>query len=130
VATYGAAPEGGGLPELFEASPDREVHTSAAAEMAFVFGLIAVMSAPFSVMHAVTFATSVVGLVCGVAGLATTSRPNVAGRALAPAGLLFAFTALVLVGLRYLEVDTAVGDGLLPTLGGWLDALNSWLPLP
>ena len=130
MATYGAAPEDGGLPELFETSPDREVHTSAAAELAFVIGLIAVISAPFSVMHAVTFATSVVGFVFGVAGLATTSRPNVAGRALAPTGLLLALTGLLLVGLRYLEVDTTFGDGLLPTLAGWLDALNSWLPLP
>lgn len=130
MATYGAAPEDGGLQQLFEASPDREVHTSAAAETAFVIGLIALFSAPFSVMHAVTFATSVVGLVCGVAGMATTSRPNVAGRALAPAGLLMAFTALLLVGLRYLEVDTAFGDGLLPTLRASLDSFNSWLPLP
>lgn len=130
MATYGTAPEDGGLPELFEASPDREVHTSAAAEMAFVLGLIALVSAPFSVMHAVTFATSVVALVCGVAGIATTSRPHVAGRALVPAGIFLAFTALVLVGLRYLDVDTAFGDGLIPTLREWLEWFNSWLPLP
>jgi hypothetical protein len=130
MATYGAAPEDGGLSELFEASPDREVHTSAAAETAFVIGLVALLSAPFSMMHAVTFATSVAGLVCGVAGLATTSRPNVAGRALAPAGLLMAFAALALVGLRYLGVDTAFGDGLVPTLREGLEWFNSWLPLP
>jgi hypothetical protein len=130
VATYGAAPEDGGLQELFDASPDREVHTSAAAETAFVIGLIALFSAPFSVMHAVTFATSVVGLVCGVAGLATTSRPHVAGRALAPAGLLAALSALVLVALRYLDLDTAFGDALIPTIRGWLESFNSWLPLP
>lgn len=130
MATYGAAPEDGGLQELFEASPDREVHTSAAAETAFLIGLVALVSAPFSVMQGLSFATGVVGALCGLVGVATTSRPNVAGRMLAPAGLFFSVTALVLVGLRYLNVDTAFGDGLLPTLGGWLDSLNSWLPLP
>jgi len=130
MATYGAAPEDGALQELFEASPDRQVHTSVAAETAFLIGLVAICSAPFSVMHAVTFATSVVGVVCGFVGMATTSRPNVAGRVLAPAGFFFAFTALVLVSLRYLNLDTAFGDELLPTLRDWLDAFNSWLPLP
>ena len=130
MATYGAAPEDGALQELFEASPDRQVHTSVAAETAFVVGLIALISAPFSVMHAVTFAASVVGVIAGFVGMATTSRPDVAGRGLAPAGFFFAIVALVLIGLRYLEVDTAFGDGLVPTIREWLDAFNSWLPLP
>ena len=130
MATYGAAPEDGGLQELFEASPDPQVHTSVAAEMAFLIGLIAIFSAPFSVMHAVTFAASVLGVVFGFVGTATTGRPNVAGRMLAPAGLFFAFAALLLVALRYLNVDTAFGDGLVPTIRDWLDAFNSWLPLP
>ncbi len=130
MATYGAAPEDGGLQELFEASPDRQVHTSVAAEIAFLMGLVAIFSAPFAVMHAVTFAAGVLGVVFGFVGTATTGRPHVAGRALAPAGLLFAFAALVLVGLRYLGVDTAFGDGLVPTIREWLDAFNSWLPLP
>jgi hypothetical protein len=130
MATYGAAPEDGGLPELFEASPDRPVHTSFAAEMAFLIGLVAICSAPFSVMHAVTFAASVLGFFFGFVGTATTSRPYVAGRGLAPAGLFFAFVALVLVALRYFNVDTAFGDELVPTIRGWLDDFNSWLPLP
>ena len=130
MATYGAAPDGGGLQELFEASPDRPVHTSAAAETAFLVGLFALFAAPFSVMHAVSLATGVLGLVFGLVGVATTSRPNVAGRVLVPVGLFFAFAALVLVGLRYLGVDTAFGDGLVPTIREWLDALNSRLPLP
>jgi hypothetical protein len=130
MATYGAAPEEGGLQELIEASPERAAHTSVAAELAFLFGLIALFSAPFSVMHAVTFAAAVLALVFGIAGLATTSRPHVAGRALAPAAIFFAFAALVLVGLRYLNVDTAFGDEFLPELREWLDSFNSWLPLP
>src|SRR5918999_935288 len=130
MATYGAAPDDGGLQELFEASPAREVHTSVAAEVTFLIGLVALCSAPFSVMHAVTFAAGVLALVCGVAGIATTSRPNVAGRALVPTGMFLAFVALVMVGLRYLNLDTAFGDGLVPDIRGWLDDFNSWLPLP
>src|SRR6202171_578994 len=36
---------------LFEGSPDLEVHTSAAAETALLLGLVAIIAAPFSVMH-------------------------------------------------------------------------------
>ena len=36
---------------LFEGSPDLEVHTSAAAETALLVGLVAIIAAPFSVMH-------------------------------------------------------------------------------
>jgi hypothetical protein len=130
MATYGAAPEDGGFDEVFTASPDRVVHTSAAAETAFLLGLVALLAAPFSVMHGVSLATGVVGVLAALVGTATTSRPDVAGRVLVPAGLFFAVAALVLIGLRYLGVDTAFGDELVPTLRGWLDSLNSWLPLP
>ena len=129
MATYGAAPDDGGLQELFDASPDREVHTSAAAETAFLTGLVALLSAPFSIMHGMSVAGGIVGFLCGVVGMAMTSRPNVAGRVLPAAGLLFSFIALVLVGLRYLNVDSAFGDGLVPTLRDWLDSLNAWLSL-
>ena len=130
MATYGAAPEDGGLQQLLSASPDRAVHTSAAAEAAFLAGLIALASAPFSVMRGLSFAAAAVGVLCGLIGLAATSRPNVAGRLLAPVGLLLSVTTLILVGLRYLNVDTAFGDGMVPTLHDWLDSLNSWLPRP
>jgi hypothetical protein len=130
MASYGAAPEDGGLQELFTASPDRAVRTSAAAETAFLIGLVALVSAPFSVMRGLSLATATVGALCGLVGVATTSRPNVAGSMLAPAGLFFAIIALVLVGLRYLNVDTAFGDELVPTLHSWLDSLNSRLSLP
>lgn len=128
MATYGAAPDDGSLQELFEASPDREVHTSAAAEVAFVVGLVSIGAAPFSVTHGLSLAAGVLAAVVGLVGVATTSRPNVAGRMLAPVGLFFALTALVLAGMRYLGVDTAFGDGLVPTPRGWLDSLNSWMP--
>jgi hypothetical protein len=130
MATYGAAPDDGSLQELFEASPDREVHTSAAAETSFLVGLVAVLAAPFSVMHGLTLTTGVLAAVFSVIGVISTSRPNVAGRLLAPVGLFFAVIALALVGMRYLGVDTAFGDGLIPTIREWLDSLNSRLPLP
>jgi SAM-dependent methyltransferase len=39
-------------------------------------------------------------------------------------GLLVSLLALLVVGLRYLGLDTAVADGLGPTLADWLRALN------
>jgi len=130
MATYGAAPEDGSIQELFEASPDREVHTSAAAEISFLSGLVAVLAAPFSVTHGLSLAAGLLAALFGVIGVATTSRPNVAGRLLAPLGLFLAFVALAAFGMRYLGVDTAFGDGLVPTIREWLDTLNSRLPLP
>ncbi len=130
MATYGVTPEDGGLQGLMDASPDREVHTSVAAETAFILGLVALVATPFSVMHALSMATGVLGIMFGFVGMATTSRPNVAGRVIAPLGLLFGCTALVVVGLRYLGVDTAFGDDLVPTLRAWMENLNSRIPLP
>lgn len=130
MATYGAAPDEGDLSALFEASPDPEVHTSAAAETAFLLGLIALVAAPFSVMHTLTLGTAVASAFFALVGLAMTSRPHVAGRMLAPLGLFLALGALVLVGLRYLGLDTAFGDPLVPTLHEWLVLLNSFVPLP
>ena len=130
MATFGATPEDGGLPGLLDASPDRAVHTSAAAELAFVLGLVALVAAPFSVMYAMTLATGALALVCGFVGMARTSRPDVAGQALVPLGFLLGCVAVVVVGLRYLGVDTAFGDDLVPTLQGWMDSLNSRIPGP
>lgn len=118
------------LSGLFDSSPDRPVHTSAAAEIAFVLGLVALVAAPFSLMYAATLGIAGLGLVLGVVGIATTSRPDVAGRLLAPLGLFFSLSTLTLVGLRYAGLDTAFGDGLVPTLLSWLQALNDWVPRP
>lgn len=106
------------------------MHTSFAAESGFLLGLVAVIAAPFSVMHAVTIALGAVALAASFVGLAATSRENVAGRALAPFGLAFAFVALILVGLRYLGVETAFGDGLAPEIRAWLESLNGRFPQP
>ncbi|MDN5895134.1 MAG: hypothetical protein L0H93_14070 [Nocardioides sp.] len=130
MATLGAVPEDDGLDRLLGTSPDRKIHTSAAAETAFLSGLVAIFTAPFTAVQALSLIAGVVSLVFVVVGMAATSRPNVAGRALVPAGLFLALASLVLVGLRYVAVDTAFGDEFVPTLVAWLDSLHSWLRLP
>lgn len=124
MAGHAAAPQGDGLEGLFEASPDRGIHTSAAAETGFLLGLAALLAAPFSIMHAVALAGGGVAMLCSFFGVVTTSRENVAGKALVPLGLVCGFAAVVLVGVRYLGLDTAYGDGLLPALGDALERLN------
>lgn len=130
MTAFGAAPEEGGLDALFESSPDLGVHTSAAAETALLLGLLAAVSAPFSVMHAVALVTGAAAFLLGLVGVARASQPNVAGTALSPFGLGLAVVALLTVGLRYLGLDTAYGDDALPTLRSWLDELNAILPRP
>ena len=122
--------EDDGLGGLLDASPDRPIHTSAAAEFAFVLGLVSLVAAPFSLMFGASLAVGVIGAVLGVVGMATTSRPDVAGRVLAPLGLFFSLVALTVVGLRYAGLHTAFGDTLMPTLLSWLEALNGWIPSP
>jgi len=131
MATYGAAPEEeGGLQALFESSPEPGVHTSAAAELGFLLGLVALAAAPFSMTHGLTLWLASAAAVLGFIGVVATSNPYVAGRALAPAGLALALVALMMVGLRYVGLDTAFGDDLLPAIGDWLDSLNARLPSP
>jgi hypothetical protein len=118
------------LAALFESSPARSVHTSAAAEIAFVAGLAAVLAAPFSLLLALSGGLAVVGLVTAVIGLARSSRPAVAGGVLAALGLVLSLAVLALVGLRYAGMDTAFGDGVVPTLADWLRSLNGLVPRP
>jgi hypothetical protein len=129
VASYGASPEDGGLRALFESSPAApEARTSAAAEAGFLLGLVAVIAGLFSVTQALSLGAACLGTLFGMVGVATTSRPNVAGRVLAPVGLLLAIAAFLLVILRYLGLDTAFGDAMVPTMGRWLADLNGLLP--
>ena len=130
MAMYGATPEEGGLRGLLESAQERAVHTSVAAEIAFVLGLVALAAMPFSVMHAVSLAVGTLGVGFGLVGMAASSRPNVAGGFLSPVGMLAGCAALVAVGLRYLGVDTAFGDDLVPTLREWMDDLNARVPRP
>ena len=124
------SPEDGGLQALFESSPDRRAHTSVAAETAFLLGLVALGCAPFSVTHVMSIGAGALALFFAVVGVATASRPNVAGGGLAGLGALFACDALIMVGLRYLGLDTAFGDSLVPTIRGWLDTMNDRFPRP
>lgn len=130
MATHGAVPDDGPLSALFDSSPDREVHTSAAAELGLLLGLLSVLAAPFSIMHVLSLGSAAVGGLLALAGVVRTSRPDVAGRALAPLGLALCFVTAVLVGLRYLGLDTAFGDRLVPTIAEWLDNLNAHFPQP
>ncbi|MDZ5621477.1 hypothetical protein SFC88_11590 [Nocardioides sp. HM23] len=130
MTSHAASPEPEGLDALFESSPDLDVHTSAAAETGFLLGLVAITAAPFSVMHSVALGSGLLGTVLAFRGVVATSSANVAGRALAPFGLALAGVALLLVSVRYLGVDTAFGDELLPTLRGWLEDLNSRVNRP
>jgi hypothetical protein len=122
--------EDDGLSGLFDASPDRPIHTSAAAELAFVLGLVSLVAMPFSLMHVASLGMAAIGAVLGIVGVATTSRPDVAGRVLAPLGLFFCLTVLTVVGLRYAGLHTAFGDALVPTILSWLQDLNEWFPHP
>ena len=115
---------------IFEGSPDQEVHTSAAAEVAFLLGLLALACAPFSLLMALVVGMGAAAVVFGVVGLARASRPGVAGGVLAPVGLVLGLGSLALVGLRYAGVDTAFGDELLPSLRTLMESLNSLLPTP
>jgi hypothetical protein len=118
------------LDALFESSPARSVHTSGAAEVAFVAGLAAVLAVPFSLMVVGCLTLSAFGLVTSIIGLARASRPDVAGGLLASTGLVLCLAALAVVALRYAGIDTAVGDAVVPTLNDWLTALNTLVPAP
>jgi hypothetical protein len=123
-------PDNDALGALFESSPARVVRTSAAAEVAFLCGLVAVLAVSFSLMAAVCVGLAAVGLVTSIVGLARASKPAVSGGLLASIGLVLSLATLTLVGLRYLGIDTAVGDAAVPTLADWLAALNTLLPTP
>lgn len=114
----------GGLGALFDAPSATDVHTSGWALTSFLCGLGAVLTAPFLLTSGLALLLGVLGSVLALVGVATTSRPDVAGGALAPLGLALGLGALVLVGLRYLGVDSAFGESLLPTLQELLERLN------
>lgn len=115
----------GGLGGLFDASSATDVHTSGWALTSFVTGLAAVLTASFSLTSGLALSLGLLGAVLGLAGVAATSRPDVAGGALAPVGLGLGLVAVSLVGLRYLGVDNAFGDTLLPTLQDLMERLNT-----
>jgi hypothetical protein len=120
----------GELGTLFDSSPARAVHTSGAAVTAFVLGLFSILAVPFSLWMTFSAGLAAVALVASIIGLARASRPDVAGGLLASLGLVLALGTLALVGLRYLGIDTAFGDGSEATIRDGLDWLNGLLPKP
>ena len=115
---------------LFDSSPARSVQTSAAAVIAFACGLLGVLAVPFTLTMALSTGLAAVALVASIVGMARASKPDVAGGLLASVGLVLALATLALVGLRYLGLDTAFGDGSVATIHDGLDWLNGLLPSP
>jgi hypothetical protein len=125
-----SGPEETGVePLLLDAPPAVEARTSAAALAATFCGTGALLAAPFRLTGSLALVLALLGCVASVAGLVATRHPLVAGRALAPAGLLFSLVALVLLAPRFAELDTAFGDLFAPTLVDLLEQLNTLFQL-
>ena len=120
----------GALDDLFDRSPAPSARTSAAAEVGFLTGLTGVVASVFSLLLGLSMVLAAVALVCSVLGLAKASRRGVAGGILASLGLVCAVAVAGLVALRYAGIDTAVGDGVVPTLTDGLRSLNALFPRP
>ena len=103
---------------------------SVAAESAFLLGLAALLTAPFSALFAVTVVLALAATGLGIIGMITTRDPDLAGSALAPLGMMIGLVAAGLVGLRYLGLDTAFGDDFAPWFWQTLQTLNGHLPQP
>jgi hypothetical protein len=131
MATYGHSPLGDvGLQELLEESPAPRARMSAAAETALMCGLGAVLTATFSILFGVSLVFAVLALLAGLVGLVSTHRADVAGSALNVLGLFLGLLTLAVIGVRYLGIDTAIGDPLIPWLADQLHHWNTKLPQP
>ncbi|MFC0627432.1 hypothetical protein [Kribbella deserti] len=131
MATYGESPHGEvGLQALFDSSPAPRARMSTAAETALVAGLGAMLTATFSILFGVALALGTLAVCTGLVGLITTRRPDVAGSALNVFGFCLGLLAIAAVGLRYLGLDTAFGDPLLPWIAEQLHHWNAKLPQP
>jgi hypothetical protein len=119
-----------GLQALFDSSPAPRARMSIAAETALVSGLGAMLTATFSILFGVSLALGTVAVLSAFVGLVSTHRPDVAGSALNVFGLILGLLALAVVGARYLGLDTAVGDPLIPWLADQLHYWNAKLPQP
>jgi hypothetical protein len=131
MATYGHSPRSDvGLQELLEESPAPRARMSAAAETALMCGLGAVLTATFSILLGVSLVFAVLAVLAGLIGLVSTHRADVAGSALNVLGLFLGLLTLAAVGVRYLGIDTAIGDPLIPWLTEQLHPWNTKLPQP
>lgn len=129
MATHAHEPRDVGIDALLDSSPEPRVHASGAAELAVMVGASALAASVFSLTSGAAVAAGVAALLLASVGMVSTSNPAVAGRGMVPTAFALALLALVLVGLRYLGLDTAYGDMAGPTLAGWFDALNTRLGL-
>jgi hypothetical protein len=130
MAAFGRPAEEVGLGALMAQSPESRAHMSMAAEAAFLFGLTALLVAPFSELFSITILLTIAAFCCGVAGMITTREPELAGSAMSPLGMFLGLVAAAMVGLRYLGLDTAFGDDLAPAFWEQLQQWNSRLPRP
>jgi hypothetical protein len=120
----------GMLQDLIDSSPEPRARMSMVAEATFMFGLAAVVTAAFSILFSLSVLLGVLALAIGLIGLITTHRPDLAGSALNVLGMFLGFLALAAIAVRYLGIDTAVGDPLIPWLTEQLHHWNGKLPQP
>lgn len=131
MVAYGGSTGGDiGLQGLIDASPAPRAHMSVAAETALVCGLGAILTAPFSILFGVSVLLATVAVLSGMVGLVTTHRPDIAGSALTAFGASFGLLALALIGVRYLGLDSAFGDAVIPWIADQLHHWNTKLPQP
>jgi hypothetical protein len=131
MATYPGSSGGDvELQALFDGPPAPRAHTSVAAETALVCGLGAVLAAPFSILFGVAMLLGSVAVLSGMVGWVTTHGPDVAGSALTAFGICFGALAIALVGVRYLGLDSAFGDAIVPWIADQLHHWNTRLPQP
>jgi vacuolar-type H+-ATPase subunit I/STV1 len=131
MATYGGSSGGDvELQALLDDSPAPRARTSVAAMTALVCGLGAVLTAPFSILLGVAMLLGLAAMFIGMVGLVTTHRPDVAGSALTAFGICLGALAIALIGVRYLGLDSAFGDSVVPWIAEHLHQWNTRLPQP
>jgi hypothetical protein len=118
------------LQALLDGSAVPHAHVSVAAETALICGLGAVLAAPFSILFGVAMVLGSVAVVSGMVGWVTTHDPDLAGSALTAFGICFGALAIALVGVRYLGLDSAFGDAIVPWIANQLHRWNTLLPQP
>lgn len=130
MATVGGPGGDIGLQDLFDSSPESRAHTSVAAETALLTGVVALLTAPFSILYGVSAVAAVVALLCGLVALVTTRRPELAGSALGAFGLCFGLLAAALLAVRFAGVNTTLGDTVITWFADLLQRANAHLPQP
>jgi hypothetical protein len=100
------------------------------AVTALFCGLGAILTVPFSILLGLAMLLGLVAMFSGMVGLVTTHRSDVAGSALTAFGMCLGVLTLALIGIRYLGLDTAFGDAVVPWIAEQLHQWNTRLPQP